>query len=295
MLREARDDRLPGLAAEVAFFALLSIFPALLAVAAGLGSLDSLFGSEVTAAAQRQVINVLQTFLTDRASGTVDAVEELFEGASGGVFTFGVVGALWAASRGMATVLRALVQVYDAEETRSRLRRRLVALGLAAASMLLVVLTLTMLVVGPLLGLGRTLAGWVGLATVYGTIWQLVGVPVAFLTLLAWAAFVFHSVPHRHRSWRQHLAGAALTGALWLVVSVAFRLYLQLFGGNPIFGVLGGALVVLLWLYMLSLALLVGAELSAVLEQRSPDDGEPKDAGDAAPTADDQPLEIGSG
>jgi uncharacterized BrkB/YihY/UPF0761 family membrane protein len=60
----------------------------------------------------------------------------------------------------------------------------------------------------------------------------------------------------------------ALTGALWLIVSGAFRLYLHLFGGNPVFGVLGGARVVLLWLYLLSLGLLIGAELNAVLAER---------------------------
>ncbi len=269
MARDSEDDRVPGLAAEVAFFALLSIFPGLLGVAAGLGALDKLFGSEVAGRAQREVVTVLETFLTDRAGGTVDAIEALFDGGSAGVFTFGVVAALWAASRGMATILRALAEIYEAEEIRARLRRRMVAVGLAAASMLLLVLTLAALVLGPLFGAGRAVAEWLGLDAAYGAVWAWLGIPLAFLALLAWAAVVFHSVPHRHVGWRPHIAGAACTGVLWLFVSFGFRLYLQLFGGNPVFGVLGGALVVLLWLYMLSLALLIGAELNAVLAERS--------------------------
>lgn len=269
MARDSKDDRVTGLAAEVAFFALLSVFPGLLTVAAGLGALDSLFGSELVARAQREVITVSATFLTDRAQGTAEAIEALFERGSGGVFTFGVVAALWAASRGMSTVLRTLAKIYDVEETRSRIRTRFVALGLAVGTMLLVVLTLTSLVVGPLFGAGATVARWVGLQVVYGAAWEWLGVPVAFLALLAWAAVVFHSAPHRRPCWRQHVGGAALTAVLWVVVSVGFRLYLQLFGGNPVFGVLGGALVVLLWMYVLSLALLVGAELNAVLTERS--------------------------
>lgn len=269
MARDAKDDRVTGLGAEVAFFALLSVFPGLLTVAAGLGVLDGLFGSELVKRAKGEVLSVLDTFLTDRAQGTAEAIEELFEQASGGVFTFGVVAAVWAASRGMSTVLRTLAQIYDFEDTRSRIRTRLVAVGLALASMLLIVVTLTAMVVGPLFGAGQTVARWVGLNNAYGVAWEWLGVPVAFVALLAWAAVVFHSVPHRHVGWRQHIGGAALTGVLWLVVSLGFRLYLQLFGGNPVFGILGGALVVLLWMYLLSLALLVGAELNAVLVKRS--------------------------
>ncbi len=269
MARDCEDDRVPGLAAEVAFFALLSVFPGLLGVAAGLGALDRLFGSEVAGQAQREVVAVLETFLTDRAGGTVEAIEALFDGGSAGVFTFGVVAALWASSRGMATILRALAEIYEAEEIRSRLRRRIMAVGLAAASMLLLVLTLAALVLGPLFGAGRAVTEWLGVDAVYGVVWAWVGIPLAFMALLAWAAVVFHSVPHRHVGWRPHIAGATCAGVLWLFVSFGFRLYLQLFGGNPVFGVLGGALVVLLWLYMLSLALLIGAELNAVLAKRS--------------------------
>ena len=269
MAHDSKDDRVTGLAAEVAFFSLLSVFPGLLTIAAGLGALDSLFGSALLARAQQEVINVLETFLTDKAAGTAEAVEALFDGGSGGVFTFGAVAALWAASRGMSTVMRTVAAIYDVEDTRSRIRTRLIAVGLALASMVLIVVTLTALVVGPLFGVGRHIAQWLGAAEVFGTLWQWAGVPVAFVALLAWAAGVFHSVPHHHVGWRQHIGGAALTGTLWLLVSAGFRLYLQLFGGNPVFKILGGALVVLLWLYLLSLALLLGAELNAVLAARA--------------------------
>ena len=277
MARDAEEDRVPGLAAEVAFFALLSVFPGLLGVAAGLGALDKLFGSEVAEQAQGEVIGLLETFLTDRSGGAARAIEALFAGGSAGVFTFGAAAALWAASRGMATVLRTLAEIYETGEIRSRLRRRLVALGLAAASIVLVILVLAALVLGPLFGAGRAVADWVGVDAAFGSLWGWIGIPLAFLALLGWAAVVFHSVPHPHVGWRPHVAGAALTGALWLLVSFGFRLYLQLFGGNLVFGVLGGALVVLLWLYMLSLSLLVGAELNAVLAKRSgPADTEPR-------------------
>ncbi|MBA3282232.1 MAG: YihY/virulence factor BrkB family protein [Acidimicrobiia bacterium] len=275
MARGSQEDRVTGLAAEVAFFSLLSLFPGLLTIAAGLGALDSLFGSTLLARAQQEVISVLETFLTDQAAGTAEAVDALFEGGSGGVFTFGVVTAVWSASRGMSTVMRTMAQIYNVEDTRSGLKTRLVAVGLALASMVLIVLTLTALVVGPLFGVGRTIAQWIGAADIYGVVWQWAGVPVAFVTLLVWAAAVFHAVPHRHVGWRQHVGGAALTGVLWLLVSGGLRVFLGVFGENPIFGILSGALVVLVWMYLLSLALLLGAELNAVLAERAdvPDHG----------------------
>ncbi len=264
-----REDRLTGLAAEVAFFAVLGIFPGLLAVAAALGSLDAMVGDDLALRAEQRVVDFLKTFLTNRAEGAVEAVRALFKHRSGGVLTFGVAASLWAASRGMAGVLRAVAEIYDAEEHRSSVRRRLVALALALGSLVVMALVLTMLVLGPLLGRGRDLAGSLGAGELYVTLWEWLRIPVAFLVLVGWAGVVLHAAPHQHTGWRREAVGPVVTGVLWLVVSLAFRLYLALFGGNEVFGVLGGALVILLWLYLLSLALLIGGEVNAVLARPS--------------------------
>ncbi|MDQ4130791.1 MAG: YihY/virulence factor BrkB family protein [Actinomycetota bacterium] len=267
--REAKDDRLGGLAAEVAFFALLSIFPAFLAVAAALGSLQSVVGGDLAMKAQQRVEEFLQTFLTSRAQGTVDAVRDLFRKQSGEVFTFGVGVALWSATRGMRAVLRAVAEIHDLHEERSRLRRSVVALALVLCTLVVTAVMLAMVVLGPLLGKGRGLARSWGVDDLYVTLWEWLRLPVAFLVLVGWATLVLHAAPHVHRGWRHDAAGALVTGVLSLLVSLAFRLYLAVFGGNPVFGVLGGALIVLMWLYLLSAALLCGAELNAVLAQRA--------------------------
>lgn len=277
IIRGARDDTITGLAAEVAFFAVLSIFPALLALASALGFLDQVVGGDVARAAQQRVIDVLNTFLSERASSTIEAVEALFQEGRGGLLTFGFVAALWAASRGTTAVLRALSRVYDVAETRSRLRTRLLGVVLALGSLVVVALMLAMLVLGPLFGLGRLLAGFVGLEQVYGTVWRWTALPVAFVVLVGWAAAMLHAAPHRHVGWKHELIGAGVTAILWLVVSVGFRLYLQLFGGNAIFGVLGGALIVLIWLYLLSAALLIGGEVNAALGMAGSDDDKDDD------------------
>lgn len=264
-----RNDRVSGLAAEVAFFAVLSIFPGLLALAAALGFLEQLVGGDVAGEAQDRVVAVLETFLSEQASGVVEAVQELFRQGSAGVLTFGFAAALWAASRGTAAVLRALSDVYDAEETRSRLRTRALGVALAFGSLIVIAVMLAMLVLGPLLGLGRAAAKLVGLDEAYAGAWRWAGLPLSFVVLAGWAAAMLHAAPHRHSSWKLHAIGGFVTGILWVAVSSAFRLYLQLFGGNAVLGVLGGALVVLVWLYFLSAALLVGGEVNAVLQNRA--------------------------
>ncbi len=265
-----KDDNAGGLAAEVAFFSLLSVFPGLLAVAAAVGWLDGVLEGDLVSNAERRVVDVLRTFLTDNAGGTIEAVRALFREGSGGVFTIGVVAALWSASRGMAAVVRAVAQIYDASDRRSAVRRRLLAVGLAIGSMLVVSLMLAMLVLGPLLGAGGAVARAAGVDELYGRLWQWLGIPLAFVVLVGWAVVILHAAPHPHRSWRSHVVGGVVVGGGWLLGSLGLRGYLAVFGGNAVFGVLGGALVVLLWFYLLSLALMLGAEVSSVLDVPGP-------------------------
>ena len=100
MVHEWNDDGVRGLAAELAFFGVLSVFPAVLAVAASLGSLDAIAGAGTAGRIRAATVHFLATLLTERGSGAVDAVGELFRSGSTGVLTFSVVAALWAASRG---------------------------------------------------------------------------------------------------------------------------------------------------------------------------------------------------
>ena len=269
MVREWREDRVGGLAAEIAFFGILSLFPVLLAVAAALGSLEAIAGREVAERAQDEVLGFLRDVLTDEAGGTVDAVEELFAGASPGVLTIGLAAAVWSASRGFTALIRALDVVYDLEEHRGYLRTRGLALVLALGSVLVAALTLAMLVLGPLLGTGRDVADAVGFGGPFATWWDWARWPTAVVVLVSWSATIFHVAPNHHTPWRWDLPGAVLSALAWALVSLGLRAYLAFAaGGNQVFGTLGGALIVLLWLYLLGLGVLLGGELNAVLARR---------------------------
>ncbi|MDQ3991295.1 MAG: YihY/virulence factor BrkB family protein [Actinomycetota bacterium] len=264
-------DRVTGLAAEVAFFGVLSVFPGLLMLAGALGSLEALVGSELARRSKEQVVGFLDLVLTDQAEGAIAAVEELFAGQSGGLVTVASLGALWGLSRGMAAVVRALNLAYDVEESRSWIRLRLLGVALAVGTVVMGALVLAMIVVGPLFGIGGRLAEVLGLGDAFVTLWSWVRWPVAFGLLVGWATTLLHIAPAtgERTRWRGDLPGAVLASVLWLAVSLGFNVYLRVAGeANPVFGVLGGGLTLLVWLYLLSFALLLGGEVNGLLHGR---------------------------
>lgn len=269
LLTQWREDRVGGLAAEIAFFALLSIFPAMVAVAGAVGLLDAMVGERLAERAEEEVVGFFERIFTEDAAGTVDAMRQLFRQSTPAAFTFGGLAAVWAASRAFAAVTRALDVVYDIEERRSYVRLRGLALLLTMGSILVGAVMLAMLVLGPLLGTGRDVADSLGFGGAFATFWDLARWPITAAVLVAWAATLFHLAPNQRAAWRWDLPGAVITALGWVVGSAGLRVYLQFAGEtNQIFGVLGGALILVIWLYLLGLFLLMGGEVNALLAMR---------------------------
>jgi membrane protein len=262
------QDRVDGLAAEFAFFGVLSTFPGLLVVAALLGSAERLVGHDLASRSEALVLDTLDQVLTSSAAGLRDAVSQLFARPSRGVAVVATATALVGLSRAWAVVIRALDLAYGVEERRPWLRQRLLGLALALSSVLLAVVGLAMIVVGPLFGAGEELAERLGLGALFAAAWTWLRWPLAFAALVGWAATVYHLAPARTFRWREALPGAVAAAVLWLVASSGFSLYLRLAAGaNRVLGALGGALIGVLWLYLLALILLVGGELNGVLHR----------------------------
>ena len=94
--------------------------------------------------------------------------------------------------------------------------------------------------------------------------------PLTFLIVVAWTASVYRFAPRRRSSWRRELPGAVVATLWWLVASTVFRVYLGVASGgmNTVFGLLGGALSLLFWLYLLAMGLLVGAVVNGLIAHR---------------------------
>ena len=266
---EVKNDRVFGLAAETAFFAVLSFFPGLLIAASLLSILDVLIGADLAAETQDRVVETLNLIFTAQAAETIHSVEAIFEGNYGGLLTIASLVALVTISGAWAVMIRALNLAYDAVEVRPWLRRRLLGLGLGLVTVLVVVVALAVVVVGPLLGKGEELADLVGLGPAFVVVWNLLRLPVLFLGVTLWVMFVFHYAPSRRTPWWRSLPGALTTSVLWLLATAGVHVYLRVAGDrNPVLGAFGGGAIIMIWVYLLSVALLLGGEVNAILHDR---------------------------
>ena len=275
VLRGARDDRLTGLAAEVAFFGALSVLPALIAAAAAL-TLVPRFGRDGRGAdVEGAILSWAERLLTDQASGVLDAIRDLFDRSNGDIFTIAVLLALVSGSRGIDAAVNAIVLVSDDVEGRPWWKRRLLSLAMLLGTVVAGAVAVSMFVVGPVLGGARDLADQLGRGEGFVVAWRWLRFPLGALAVTSWSVAVLHVARPHARSWRADLVGASVTTLLWIVLSVGLRLYLATIGrSNAALGALGGPLILLLWLYLLALALLVGAEVAQQVRRRSAVDEE---------------------
>jgi membrane protein len=268
VINKADRDRLLGLAAETAFFAVLTLFPTLLVAAAVLGQLGTIIGAENARRVEDGVLNFLDQLLTDSASGAIETVRQLFD-TGANALTFATLLALFSLSTAFATLINTVNITYDVPETRGWWRRRWLGLLLGFGSVLTGALAVTLLVIGPLFGPGEDVVSRLGLGAEYQFVWRWSRWPVAFGALVLWATTMDHLMPARRTRWRHDLPGGLLTALLWLAATWGLNVYLDVaLTASPLFGALGGGLILMTWFYLLCVALLAGAELNAILQAR---------------------------
>jgi membrane protein len=268
VINKADRDRMLGLAAETAFFAVLTLFPTLLVVAAVLGQLGNIVGDANALRVEQAVLNFLDQLLTDSASGAIDTVRALFR-TGNGALTFATLLALASVSTAFSTLINTVNIAYDVPETRGWWRRRWLGLLLGFGTVLTGAVAVTLLVIGPLFGRASDIVARLGIGREYEFLWSYARWPVAFGALVLWATTMDHLMPNRRTRWRYDLPGGLLTALLWLAASYGLNVYLDVVvTSSPVFGALGGGLILMTWFYLLCVALLAGAELNAILLAR---------------------------
>ena len=258
-LKEIGDDNCLGLAAQLAFYFLMALFPALLFLVALIGylpvenRLSELLAALGTVAPQ-ELVELLRGQLA-----------QIAEGSRASLLTLGIIGAIWSSSAAMVAIIDALNRTYDVAEWRSWWKRRLVAIGLTIALALFIIVSLTLMLVGPTMASRG--AEWLRLAPVVAFVWGLMRWPVMIFCVMLGMDFVYHFAPNRRARWMWITPGSVLATVLWIVSSFAFKLYVTHFGEyTATYGAIGGAIVTMLWFYVSSIAILVGAELNGVIE-----------------------------
>jgi membrane protein len=264
-VRDSFADRVPGLAAEAAFFAVLSLPPLLLAVLGGIG-----FAAIEVEGVVEVITDLAGQVLRDETVQQLvePAVRRLLEDGQGEVFSLGVVLALWSGSRATSTYITAVTIAYDIEDPRPPWRLRLLAFLVTVVGAVLGVVLLPALVLGPALVTVVTPTALPALGPVVVALYWL-GVGLGAVAMVA--SFYHVAVPW-HTPWRRDLPGALLAMALWMIGSYGLRYYadITIRGEGSVYTGIAAPLVVLLWLYVTAMAVLLGAELNAEIEKLWP-------------------------
>jgi membrane protein len=261
--QSAWRHRVLGLAAEIAFWMLLSLPPLALCLLGLVGYLETVFGADLGASIEQQVLEVASEALTsDTVADFVQPLvtQVLIEGRAD-IASVGFLLAVWAGSTATASYVNAIAIAYGRRNDRGAVHSRLVALGIYLAGVIIGVLLLPLLVVGPrtLLRLVPATGHDLAQATLRLAYWP----TLLVLSMLALVTLYHYAVPRRSR-WSDHLLGAGIATAIWLAGAAAVRAYLQYaFDNLNLYGPVSTPIAALLFFYLTALAVLLGAEANA--------------------------------
>ena len=279
--KEIQEDDVFGRAAQLSYYFILALFPLLLFLTSVIGLV---LGSGT--GVRHQLFGYLSRVMPPSAFQLIDSTMVEVSAASGaGKLSFGILAALWAASNGMGAITESLNVAYDVKETRPWWKQRLVAVGLTIGLSLLIISALGLVVGGGRIAEG--LASSYGLGSVFVVTWKIVQWPIVLAFMVLAFALIYYFAPDvREQSWKWLTPGSALGVAIWLLVSLAFRLYLHYFNSySKTYGSLGAVIILMLWLYFTGVAILTGGEVNSEIEHAAAKQGAPdaKDKGEKAP------------
>ncbi|HEY2961944.1 MAG TPA: YihY/virulence factor BrkB family protein [Pyrinomonadaceae bacterium] len=279
--KEVNNDSMFGRAAQLSYYFLLALFPLLIFLTSVIGIV---LGSGT--GTRHALFNYLARIMPPSAFQLLDATMlEVSAASSGGKISLGLLAALWAASNGMTAITESLNVAYDVKETRPWWKQRLVAIGLTLALSVLIISALILVVAGG--NIAEHIANAYGFGAQFAIAWKIIQWPVVLAVMMLAFALIYYFAPDlRDQAWQWLTPGAAIGVALWLLVSLGFRVYLHFFDSySKTYGSLGAVIILMLWLYFTGAAVLIGGEINSEIENAAAKQGAPetKEKGEKAP------------
>src|SRR6476469_1945918 len=265
---EVVADNCLGLAAQLAYYFFLALFPALLFLVA-LASffpianlMDAITGA-LARVAPYEALKLIQ-----------DQILKISQDKNGGLLTIGMIGTIWSTSSGVNASIDTLNQAYDIQEGRPWWKVKVTALVLTVALALFIVVAFGLVLVGPTLA--EKVAVWFHMGPAFEWTWKILQWPVVFALVALGVAIIYYFAPDAEQDFVWITPGSVFATLLWVLISLGFKFYVAHFGSyNATYGTIGGIIILLTWMYVSSLAILVGAELNADIEHASPYGKEP--------------------
>ncbi|MGD3108191.1 YihY/virulence factor BrkB family protein [Streptomyces sp. YGL11-2] len=262
------EYRVTGLAAEAAFWCLLSLPPLILGLVGVLGYTEPWIGHATIDGVRAHILHASGTVLSSRGVDEIarPLLNDVFTGRRPDVISLGFAIALWSGSRAVNVFVDTITIMYGLDGRRGIVRTRLLSFVLYLAALAAGMVALPLMVAGP-----DAVAGWLpdGEDIIRALYW-----PVVLILSIAFLTTLYHvSVPVRS-PWREDIPGAVVALAMWLLGSFLLRLYLTAAVEGPtIYGSLAAPVAVLLWIGVSAFAVLVGAAMNAALDRVWPSAG----------------------
>lgn len=262
VIKEVMAQRLPSLSAEMAYNALLALFPAVLTVLTAVSLFEPLTNSferlmgRLSDVAPVDALNLIENFASDITTG-----------GSSGLFSVSFLIALWVSSSALSAAMRALDQIHQIPQALMRpfWKAKLISLGLTLGTILLLMLASTLVFISDwaisnLAIQSSAFAPWL----LQG--WRWLTWPFALGIMSLAFAFIYRFGPSRWSPNKPLFPGAVLAAISWALISNGFRLYVLHFGNyNKVYGTVGAVIVLQLWLYMSSLVMLIGDQVNVTV------------------------------
>jgi membrane protein len=264
--------RVTGLAAEAGFFALLSLPPLVLGLVGSVGFIGQRMGADVVADLRGQLRQLTLTFLTAESVSSVilPTFDRVVGAGRADIVSIGFLLSLWSGSRALNVYVDTISIMYGLGGHRGIIRTRALSFSLYVVTLVAGVVVIPLVLIGPAI-LGDLL-GSMGLelpARLAGS--GLLYWPVVTVVAVAGLSTLYHVATPVRSPWRRDLPGAVLALGIWVLASFLLRVVIgRSVGGASIYGPLSTPIVVLIWLYFLAIAVLIGAALNAAIDERYP-------------------------
>lgn len=256
LYKRFQQDEITALSAQMTYYLILSFFPFLIFLITLIT-----YTPLLTEASLYPLSNILpqETYFL-----IMEVAMEVIYSRSLTLLSFGMVTSLWAASNGMGAILRGINKAYNQVDHRSIIGHRLLSLGLTIGFIIVLLTTFILLVLGR--GWASRLFRLLGFSPYFLQVWDYIRYGISLLIM--WLVFtaLYRYGPHRPTSFREVLAGSTFAIIGWVGISLIFSFYVERFANfTYMYGSIGGVFVLLIWLYISSIILLLGAEINAVL------------------------------
>lgn len=265
--REIQDDDLQGKSAQIAYHLLFSIIPLLIFLTALSSFISQQIGiddamNDITAWLREQLP-------PDTRAAVIDPIEETLSAAAGGLLSFGAITALWSGKNALGSVMQVLNGVFEVEDKRPWWKKQVTAIGLTILLGLAAIMGSAAILLSS--SVGSDIAERVGLGSFWKGAWRWIQFPLIAAVLVLVVATVYWRGPDAKLAFRRMLPGAIATVVLWAFAVFGLSIYFSRFAGylDGAYGALGGVMAFVFFLYVMSLIMLIGGQISAFSAQPS--------------------------